>query len=135
MLTNFKEKYCSARLQILVNSLGPRNPRCMFESSAAPLAIKSDTYEQCPRRPFKTNFTFGIVSIRRYFKIAREHFATIWNNDANNEGLLIIKHGKHLYFSAEMIAPSKLTAQKNKMAPATCVVDRSTISQFMLSHS
>ena len=34
----------------VVNSLGPRNPRHMFKSSAAPLAIKSDTYEQCPRR-------------------------------------------------------------------------------------
>ena len=83
----------------------------MFKSSAAPLAIKSDTYEQCP------NFTFGIVSARRYFKIAREHFAIIWNNDANNEVLLIIKHGKHLHFSAEMIAPSKLTAQKIRWRP------------------
>ena len=68
-----------------------------------------------------TNFTFGIVSIRRYFKIAREHFAIILNNDTNNKGLLIIKHGKHLHFSAEMIAPSKLTEKKNKMAPANDV--------------
>ena len=33
-------EYCSTRLRILINSLGPRQPRCKFKSSAAPrLAI------------------------------------------------------------------------------------------------
>ena len=70
----------------------------------------------------RDKFTFGIVSIRRYLKIARERLAIIWNNYANNERLLIIKHGTNLYCSAEMITTSKLTAPKNKMAPVTCVV-------------
>ena len=30
-------------------------------------------------------FTFDIVSIRRYLKIARERLAIIWKNHANNE--------------------------------------------------
>ena len=45
------KEYCSTRLRILINSLGPRQPRCKFKSSAAPLAIKSDNYAECLRRP------------------------------------------------------------------------------------
>ena len=67
----------------------------------------------------RNKFTFGIVSIRRYLKIARERLAIIWNNYANNKRILIIKHGTNLYCSAEMITTSKLTAPKNKMAPVT----------------
>ena len=68
--------------------------------------------------------------------IAREHFAIIWNYDANNEGLIIIKQGNHLHFSAKMIAPSKRTAKKIRWRPrAMRVVGRSINSQFMLSHS
>ena len=35
----------------------------------------------------RNKFTFGIVSIKRYLKIARERLAIIWNNCANNERL------------------------------------------------
>ena len=59
--------------------------------------------------------------------------AIIWNNYANNERLLIIKHGIHLYCSAEMITTSKLTAPKNKMAPVTCVVGRSMIPIYAMA--
>ena len=45
------KEYCSTRLRILINSLGPRKPRCKFKSSAAPLAIKSDNYAECLRGP------------------------------------------------------------------------------------
>ena len=50
--------------------------------------------------------------------MAIDRFAINWNNEANNKRLFIIKPGKHLYFSAETIAPSasKLIAQKHKMA-------------------
>ena len=91
-----------------------------------PLAIKSDNRTQnvCVGR---NKFTFGIVSIRRYLKIVRERLAIIWNNYANNERLLIIKHRTKLYFSTEIITTSKLTAPKNKMAPVTCVVGCSII--------
>ena len=41
-------------------------------------------------------FTFDIVSIRRYLKIARERLASIWKNHANNERLLIVKGGTNL---------------------------------------
>ena len=78
----------------------------------------------------RNKFTFGIVSIRRHLKIARERLAIIWNNYANSERLLIIKHGTNVYCSAEMITTSKLTAPKNKMAPVTCVVGRSIIGSF-----
>ena len=71
----------------------------------------------------RNKFTFGIVSTRRYLKIARERLAIIWN--ANNERLLIVEHWTNLYCSAEMFTASKLTAPKNKMAPVTCVVGRS----------
>ena len=109
------KEYCSTRLRILINSLGPRKPRCKFKSSAAPLAIKSDNYaEVCVGR---NKFTFNIVSIRRYLKIARERLAITWNNYANNERLLIIKHGINLYCSAEMITTSKLTAPKIRWRP------------------
>ena len=43
--------YCSARLRIRINSLGPRKPRCKLKSSAAPLAIKGDNYAECLRGP------------------------------------------------------------------------------------
>ena len=77
-------------------------------------------------------FTFDIVSTRRYFKIARERVAIIWNNYPNNERLLIIKHGINLYCSTEMITTSKLTAPKNKVAPATCVVGHSIIPIYAM---
>ena len=64
------KQYCATRLRILINSSGPRNPRCKFKSSVAPLAIKSDNYAEFLRGP--NTFTFGIVSTRRYLKIARE---------------------------------------------------------------
>ena len=86
-------EYCSTRLRILIISLGPRKPQCKFKSSAAPLAIKSDNYVECLRN----KFTFDIVSIRRYLKMARERLAIIWKNYANNERLLIIKRGTNLY--------------------------------------
>ena len=35
------KEYCSTRLRILINSLGPRKPGSKFKSSAAPVAIKS----------------------------------------------------------------------------------------------
>ena len=38
------KEYCSKRLRKRINSLGPRNPRCKFKSSAAPVTIKSDNY-------------------------------------------------------------------------------------------
>ena len=41
------KEYCSTRLRIRIDSLGPRKPR--FKSSAAPLAIKSDNYAECLR--------------------------------------------------------------------------------------
>ena len=87
------KEYCSTRLRILITSLGPRKPRCKFKSSAAPLAIKSDNYARnvCVGR---SKFTFGIISIRRYLKMARERLAIIWNDYANNEILLIMKHGQ-----------------------------------------
>ena len=43
------KEYCSTRLRILINSLGPRKPRCKFKSSGAPLAIKGDNYAECLR--------------------------------------------------------------------------------------
>ena len=113
------KEYCSTTLRILVNSLGPRKPWCNFKSSAAPLAIKSDNYAEYLRRAI----TFDIVSIRwqLQLQIARERLATIWKNYANNEKLLIIKHGINLYprypyCSAEMTT-SKLTAQKIRWRP------------------
>ena len=45
------KEYCSTRLRIRINSLGPRNPRCKFKSSSAPLAITSDNYAECLRGP------------------------------------------------------------------------------------
>ena len=45
------KEYCSTRLRILINSLGPRNPRGKFKSSAAPLAIKNDNYAECLHGP------------------------------------------------------------------------------------
>ena len=45
------KEYCSTRLRILINSLGPRKPRCKFKSYAAPLAIISDNYVECLRGP------------------------------------------------------------------------------------
>ena len=45
------KEYCSRRLRILINSLGPRKPWCKFKSSAAPLAIKSDNYAEWLRGP------------------------------------------------------------------------------------
>ena len=81
----------------------------------------------------RNKFTFGIVSIRRYLKIARERLAIIWNNYGNSERLLIIKHGTNVYCSAEMITTSKLTAPKNKMAPVTCVVGRSIIPVYAMA--
>ena len=85
------KEYCSTRLRIRINSLGPRKPRCKFKSSAAPLAIKSDNFRSvCVGR---NKFTFDIVSIRR----ARERLASIWKNYANNERLLIVKRGTNLY--------------------------------------
>ena len=80
----------------------------------------------------RNKFTLGIVSIRRYLKIAREHLAIILNNHANNERLLIIKHGTNLYCSAEMITTSKLTAPKNKMVPVACVAGRSIIPIYAI---
>ena len=59
--------------------------------------------------------------------------AIIWNNYANNERLLIVKHGTNLYCSAEMITTSKLTAPKHKMAPMTCVVGRSIIPNYAMA--
>ena len=81
----------------------------------------------------RNKFTFDIVSIRRCLKIARERLAIIWNNYANNERLLIVKHGINLYCSAEMITTSKLTVPKNKMAPVTCVVGRSIIPIYAMA--
>ncbi len=49
-------------------------------------------------------------------------FPALWNNDLNNEGLLIIKHRKHLHFSNEMNAPTKLTAQKIRWRPRRAFV-------------
>ncbi len=69
---------------------------------------------------------------RQYLTIARERFAVFWNYEANNERLLIIKHGTNLYCSAEMIT-SKQTAQKNKMAPVTCDVGRSIILIYAIA--
>ena len=83
----------------------------------------------------RNKFTFGMVSTRRYLKIARERLAIIWNNYANSEKLLIIKHGTNVYCSAEMITTSKLNAPKNKMAPVTCVVGRSIIPVYAIWHS
>ena len=40
------KEYCSTRLRMLINSLGPRKPLCKLKSSAAPLAIKSDNYAE-----------------------------------------------------------------------------------------
>ena len=45
------KEYSSTRLRILINSLGPRNPRCKFKLSAAPLAVKSDNYAECLHGP------------------------------------------------------------------------------------
>ena len=45
------KEYCSTRLRILINSLGPRKPRYKFKSSAALLAIKSGNYAECLRGP------------------------------------------------------------------------------------
>ena len=45
------KEYCSTRVRILINSLGSRNPRYKFKSSAAPLAIKSDNCAECLRVP------------------------------------------------------------------------------------
>ena len=81
----------------------------------------------------RNKFTFGILSIRRYLKIARERFAIIWNGYAINERLLIVKHGTNSHCSAEMITTSKLTAPKNKMAPVTCVVGRSVIPIYAMA--
>ena len=81
----------------------------------------------------RNKFTFNIVSIRQYLKIAREHLAIIWNNYVNNERLLIIKRRTNLYCSAEMITTSKLTVPKNKMAPMTCVVGRSIIPIYAMA--
>ena len=52
--------YCSKMLRILINSLGPRKPRCKFKSSAAPLAIKSDNYAECLRGPKQIYFRYRI---------------------------------------------------------------------------
>ena len=84
----------------------------------------------------RNKFTFGIVSIRRYLKIAREHLAIIWNNYANNERLLIVKHGIYFIYtecSAKMITTWKLDGAKNKMAPVTCVVGRSIIPIYAMA--
>ena len=49
--TTASKEYCSTRLRILINSLGPRKPLCKFKSSTAPLAIKSDNYAEYLRGP------------------------------------------------------------------------------------
>ena len=86
----------------------------------------------------RNKFTFDIVSIRRYLKMARERLAIIWKNYANNERLLSIKRGTNVYpciALPKMITTLKLTAPKNKMAPVTCVVGRfSNLCYDILRH-
>ena len=42
----------------------------------------------------RNKFTFGILSIRRYLKLARERLAIIWNNYANNKRLFRSPRGE-----------------------------------------
>ena len=75
------KEYCSTRLRILINNLGPRKQRCKFKSSAAPLAIKSDNYAECLRGPYHIYFRYRID--KTILKNA-ERLAIIWKNYADN---------------------------------------------------
>ena len=64
------KEYCSTRLRTLINSLGPRKPRCKFKSFAAPLRGMSAWAVSIYAG--RKKFTFDIVSIKRYLKKLQE---------------------------------------------------------------
>ena len=59
--------------------------------------------------------------------MARERLAIIWNDYANNEILLIMKHGQIYIALPKWSQHRNWLRQKNKLAPVTCVVGRSII--------